>query len=78
MIKINEFNSDDNHLIDVLEKLLNFLVKNEYQFTTVTPVTHQLWLDRNLQGDAKDLRDIFGWSMPFAQSLLEEELFSLL
>lgn len=40
-----------------------------YEFVTPTPATHRRFLDRN-QRRAGDLRDVFGWSLPFAPGLL--------
>jgi SAM-dependent methyltransferase len=47
-----------------------------YEFVTVTPETHRLVLRRDT-GPARDLRDIFGWSRPFAPELLPESLLRL-
>lgn len=44
-----------------------------YEFVTVTPDTHRLVLARD-QRPARDLRDVFGWSRPFAPELLPVEL----
>jgi SAM-dependent methyltransferase len=43
---------------------------------TVTPDTHRLVLDRDPR-PARDLRDVFGWSRPFAPALLPEGLLRL-
>jgi release factor glutamine methyltransferase len=43
---------------------------------TVTPDTHRLVLERD-QRPARDLRDAFGWSRPFAPALLPEGLLQL-
>jgi methylase of polypeptide subunit release factors len=51
----------DTHL---LELLLQFVRHESYQFTTVTPVTHQRILSRRLP-ENPDLRDIFGWNVGF-------------
>jgi SAM-dependent methyltransferase len=47
-----------------------------YEFVTVTPDTHRLVLDRDAR-PARDLRDAFGWSRPFAPALLPESLLHL-
>jgi len=41
-----------------------------YAFVAVTPETHQRVLDREPRL-ARSLRDVFGWSRPFAEDLLE-------
>jgi SAM-dependent methyltransferase len=41
----------------------------DYAFTTVTPATHRLALQRR-KGPALDLRDVFGWSRPFAADVV--------
>jgi len=56
---------------DSLVALLRELDADGYQFTCVTPRTHQRILDR--RGDtarAEDLRDVFGWNLPFARDLV--------
>lgn len=45
-----------------------------YAFTTVTPATHAGVLARRAPTRARDLRDVFGWSMPFDASLLPREM----
>lgn len=45
-----------------------------YQFTTVTPATHARVNARPENGEARDLRDIFGWSRPFRRALLPDDL----
>jgi SAM-dependent methyltransferase len=47
-----------------------------YEFVTVTPDTHRLVLERDAR-PARDLRDVFGWSRPFAPELLPEGLLRL-
>jgi SAM-dependent methyltransferase len=41
-----------------------------YDFVTVTPETHRRVLEREPGAMARDLRDVFGWSRPFGESLL--------
>jgi methylase of polypeptide subunit release factors len=45
-----------------------------YEFVTVTPATHARVLARRAPTRARDLRDAFGWSMPFDESLLPREM----
>jgi methylase of polypeptide subunit release factors len=46
-----------------------------YQFTTVTPAAQLLVNSRASKAEARCLRDVFGWSRPFAESLLPRHLF---
>ena len=52
------------------------LRSREYRFVTVTPETHQRVLERDPR-TARDLRDAFGWSRPFAPGLLPDGLLQL-
>ena len=45
-----------------------------YRFVTPTPRTHALVNARPENLEARSLRDIFGWSRPFAPTLLPEAL----
>src|SRR6476469_4028589 len=57
---------------DSLIALLRELDADGYQFTCVTPRTHQRILThRGRDARAADLRDIFGWHLPFARDLLQ-------
>lgn len=47
-----------------------------YEFVTVTPETHRAVLERDPR-PARDVRDVFGWSRPFAESVLPENLLRL-
>lgn len=50
-----------------------------YEFTTVTPLTHQRNNARDQNQKAKSLRDVFGWNRPFETGLLPDvELEALL
>jgi methylase of polypeptide subunit release factors len=61
-----------------LAALLQALDREGYAFTTVTPASHARYLARRERGLARDLRDLFGWSLPFARDLLPAELLNLL
>lgn len=61
-----------------LAALLQALDDEGYAFTTVTPATHQRVVDRRRGGAAQDLRDIFGWSLPFGRDTLPGNLLDLL
>ena len=47
-----------------------------YQFTTPTPETHRRVVSRK-GGAAGDLRDVFGWSLPFEEALLPPRVLAL-
>ncbi len=47
-----------------------------YDFTTVTPSTHERVL-RNERRAARNIRDIFGWNRAFAPDALTPKLFEL-
>lgn len=61
-----------------LAALLEALDREGYAFTTVTPETHGRNLKRRGAEPARDLRDVFGWSLPFAPGLLTGEIAELL
>jgi len=61
----------------VAESLLGvaaWLQAQGYAFTTVTPATHARVNARPDAAVAGSLRDVFGWSRPFAASLLPDEV----
>ena len=58
--------------------LLKALDDAGYHFVTVTPETHRRVLDRRRGELARDLRDIFGWSMAFEPDAIEPPLLRLL
>src|SRR5262249_45719020 len=47
-----------------------------YHFITTTPLTHARVIAR--LGEARDLRDVFGWSLPFRPDLVGDEIFGWL
>lgn len=49
-----------------------------YRFTCVTPATHARINAREGSGQASSLRDVFGWSRPFAPGLLSADQLQLL
>ncbi|HYW14899.1 MAG TPA: class I SAM-dependent methyltransferase [Allosphingosinicella sp.] len=57
----------DRALLD----LLRALGAANYRFVTVTPETHRRVLERDPGRSAGNLRDIFGWNLPFEESLLQ-------
>jgi SAM-dependent methyltransferase len=54
----------------LLLDLGRWLQSRAYVFTTVTPLTHQRVLARHRALHDADERDAFGWSLPFAPTLL--------
>jgi precorrin-6B methylase 2 len=48
-----------------------------YRFTTPTPETHRRVVSHT-SGAARDLRDVFGWSLPFEEPLLPSRVRALL
>ncbi|WP_338744003.1 class I SAM-dependent methyltransferase [Pseudomonas putida] len=49
-----------------------------YRFTCVTPATHSRVNARDGSGQASSLRDVFGWSRPFAPGLVSNDQLELL
>jgi methylase of polypeptide subunit release factors len=49
-----------------------------YAFVTPTPATHARVLKRLDRRRAKDLRDVFGWSLPFASEVLPPDMLQML
>ncbi|MGQ0588282.1 MAG: methyltransferase [Sphingosinicella sp.] len=58
--------------------LLDHLAGDGYRFVTPTPATHARIIARPEKSAARDLRDVFGWSLPFARTVLPDALFQLL
>ncbi|MDO9360030.1 MAG: class I SAM-dependent methyltransferase [Polaromonas sp.] len=57
-----------------LAGLLQHLREEAYDFTTVTPLTHERVLANRRKKEAVNLRDIFGWSLPFPAKVLPATL----
>jgi len=49
-----------------------------YAFTTITPASHARVLARQARAEARNLRDVFGWTLPFRPQLIGNDLFELL
>lgn len=47
-----------------------------YRFVTPTPETHRR-VDARARADARDLRDVFGWSRPFVPGVLPPDILAL-
>lgn len=60
--------------------LLAFLKQQDYQFTTITPLSHQRILNRkkNELYKQRTHQDIFGWNLNFKKTDLDSALFALL
>jgi len=58
--------------------LLKALDGERYDFVTPTPATHQRVVARTDRQEARDLRDVFGWSLPFGPELLPRPMLELL
>lgn len=61
-----------------LLRLGTLLRARGYQFITPTPLTHQRVLQRTDNRWARDLRDVFGWSRPFQNGLLDDEIMTVM
>ena len=59
-------------------RLLYWLDEQDYDFVTVTPESHRRVVARAAMRQARDLRGIFGWSLPFDEALAGKELMALL
>ena len=59
-----------------LAALLANLKAGGYRFITPTPATHARVIAR--RREARDLRDVFGWSLPFAAEAVGPELLALM
>lgn len=54
------------------------LADSHYQFTTVTPRTHQHVLASRAARTSANLRDIFGWNLPFEEDVIRPAMLSLM
>lgn len=61
----------------LLHELLDTIALQGYKFTAVTPLTHERFLSRSA-GLAKNIRDIFGWNLPFEADLLSPLVLELM
>jgi methylase of polypeptide subunit release factors len=59
-----------------LLELLSALSDVGYSFTSTTPATHERVLAR--KAEARDLRDVFGWSVPFSDGSIPQRFVQLL
>ena len=63
---------------DALLRLLGALAREGYSFVTPTPLTHELVLGRSPGRTSRNLRDVFGWSLPFEPGFLPADIEELL
>ena len=66
------------HRRDALLELLHALKVDAYHFVTPTPATHARVLARSSRRTARSLRDVLGWSLPFALETVPQHIFKLL
>lgn len=61
-----------------LLRLGSLLRERDYHFVTPTPLTHQRINQRPDNARAENLRDVFGWSRPFTDGTLDEEIIQVM
>jgi methylase of polypeptide subunit release factors len=61
-----------------LLQLIEALERRAYRFVTPTPATHARIVARPDRREARNLRDVLGWSLPFEPSIVEPEILALL
>ncbi len=61
-----------------LEELLRALAARGYRFVPPTPATHRRVISRPSRREAVDLRDVFGWSLPFQDTVLDAGILALM
>ena len=59
-------------------RLLEALRQLNYQFVTPTPATHERVISRADRKQARDVRDVLGWSLPFNSDAIPPHLLQLL
>jgi SAM-dependent methyltransferase len=61
-----------------LVRLGQLLIEREYQFPTITPESHRRVNSRSRNAEAHTLRDVLGWSRPFAPAVIPSDVLQLL
>lgn len=64
-------------IVDPLQELISVIATQGYRFIAVTPLTHERYLARS-DGIARDLKDVFGWNLPFKANILAPLIFDLM
>ena len=79
LTQVNEFASANvGAKRDALLKLLSLLDEMGYSFVTATPSTHARVVARPTRQRAESVRDVLGWSLPFARDQLPQALLDCL
>jgi methylase of polypeptide subunit release factors len=73
---VSDDTSDPRYAMMERVSLLRTLQERSYQFVTPTPATHARVLAR--KQEAADLRDIFGWSLPFRREIAGDDIVEML
>ncbi|MEA2859933.1 MAG: hypothetical protein QOC72_1972 [Methylobacteriaceae bacterium] len=73
-----ELQPDPSDADRALVRLVEALRACGYQFTTVTPATHARVNSRAENREAKDVRDVFGWSRSFTRDVMPNDMFALM
>lgn len=63
---------------NALMKLLRALEASGYRFVTATPGTHGRVISRPGRQEARALRDVLGWSLPFRPAVVPHDLLDLM
>jgi hypothetical protein len=66
--------AEDSALLELLERV----AEDAYRFVTVTPESHRRVIERSPGTQARNLRDVFGWSLSFDDSLLPPPIMAAL
>jgi methylase of polypeptide subunit release factors len=66
------------HSEQALRALLRTVAETGYAFVPPTPETHRRVNARSGNEEARDLRDVFGWSRPFDRQIVGDRIFGLL
>jgi hypothetical protein len=75
-----EGKAPDQHMSqdDALLGLLRLLEQKRYAFVTPTPATHARVIGRVASRQARSLRDVLGWSLPFESGQIDADVEELL
>lgn len=63
---------------EALLELLQVLKATDYDFVVPTPATHERVIKRPNKRQANDLRDVFGWNLPFTADRVPAEILGVL